>query len=269
MWAERTVVEYYTVGASRNQSAVKGQSSRKYTALSSESLYWQQNNTKRSYEYKNIKDLWGISEVPKTSRYIYVPFAPHKQQRVQPSGCISGLYCYAKQDRYGIPAPWTFQASCVILIRIAADMSFVFAHLRVVTKKNTRDKRKRREMASAAKSPRIDTGGQSGYVGVWRGQAWTGECCLVYIAHWEWKLHRSTRQKNIAHERFAEKRYCVGRDSSVDIATRYGLDGPGIESWWGRVFPHPSRTALGPTQPPIQWALGKAAGVWRWPLTPV
>jgi len=25
----------------------------------------------------------------------------------------------------------------------------------------------------------------------------------------------------------------VGRDTSVGIATRYGLDGPGIESWWG------------------------------------
>ena len=25
----------------------------------------------------------------------------------------------------------------------------------------------------------------------------------------------------------------VGRDSSVGIATRYGLDGPGIESRWG------------------------------------
>ena len=60
----------------------------------------------------------------------------------------------------------------------------------------------------------------------------------------------------------------VGRDSSVGIATRYGLDGPGIESRWGRDFPHPSRPALRPTQPPIQWvpglfAGGKAAGVWR------
>ena len=44
-----------------------------------------------------------------------------------------------------------------------------------------------------------------------------------------------------------------GRDSSVGIATRYGLDGPGIESWWGRDFPHPSRAALGPTQLPVQW----------------
>jgi hypothetical protein len=35
----------------------------------------------------------------------------------------------------------------------------------------------------------------------------------------------------------------VGRDS---IATRYGLGGPGIESRWGRDFPHPSRPSLGP-----------------------
>ena len=27
--------------------------------------------------------------------------------------------------------------------------------------------------------------------------------------------------------------YTMGRDSSVGIATRYGLDGPGIESLWG------------------------------------
>jgi len=60
----------------------------------------------------------------------------------------------------------------------------------------------------------------------------------------------------------------VGRDSSVSIATSYGLDGPGIESRWVRIFPHPSRSALGPTQPPIQWVPGlflggKAAGTWR------
>ena len=47
-----------------------------------------------------------------------------------------------------------------------------------------------------------------------------------------------------------------GRDSSVGIATRYGLDGPGIESRWERDFPHPSRPALWPTQPPVQWVPG-------------
>ena len=60
----------------------------------------------------------------------------------------------------------------------------------------------------------------------------------------------------------------VGRDSVVGIATRYGLDGPGIESRWGRDFPHLCRPALGLTQPPIQWVpglfpAGKAAGAWR------
>jgi len=38
---------------------------------------------------------------------------------------------------------------------------------------------------------------------------------------------------------------CRGRDSSDGIATCYGLDGPGIESRWGRNFLHPSRPALG------------------------
>ena len=55
----------------------------------------------------------------------------------------------------------------------------------------------------------------------------------------------------------------VGQDSSVDIATRYGLDGPVIESWLGRNFPHRSRPALGPTQPPVQWVAGLSQGVKR------
>ena len=46
-----------------------------------------------------------------------------------------------------------------------------------------------------------------------------------------------------------------GPDSSVGIATDYGLDGPGIETRWGRDFPHLSR----PTQPPVQWVPGRDA----------
>jgi len=46
------------------------------------------------------------------------------------------------------------------------------------------------------------------------------------------------------------------RDSSVGIANRYGLDGLGIESRWGRDFPHLSRLALGANQPPVQWVQG-------------
>ena len=67
--------------------------------------------------------------------------------------------------------------------------------------------------------------------------------------------------------------YNVGPDSSVGTTTRYGLDGPGIESHCGRDFPHSSRPALGPNQPPIKWVPrlcwgGKAAGAWRWTPTP-
>ena len=40
--------------------------------------------------------------------------------------------------------------------------------------------------------------------------------------------------------------YLGGRDSLVGIASRYGLDGTGIESRWGRDFPHPSRRSWGP-----------------------
>jgi len=52
----------------------------------------------------------------------------------------------------------------------------------------------------------------------------------------------------------------VGRDNVVGIATRYGLDGLGIESQWGRGVALPTRPALGPTQPPVQWASGYFRG---------
>jgi hypothetical protein len=68
----------------------------------------------------------------------------------------------------------------------------------------------------------------------------------------------------ILHQHYAVRE---GRVSVVGIATRYGLDGAGIESRWGRDFSQPSRPALESTQPPIQWVPGlfpggKAAGAW-------
>ena len=51
-----------------------------------------------------------------------------------------------------------------------------------------------------------------------------------------------------------------GRDCAVGIATRYGLNGQGIESQWGVSFSAPSRPVLGRTQPSIQWVPGLSRG---------
>ena len=54
-----------------------------------------------------------------------------------------------------------------------------------------------------------------------------------------------------------------GWDSSVATATRYGLDGPGIESRWGQDFSHPSRPALGAHPPSYTMGTGPFPGVKR------
>jgi len=61
---------------------------------------------------------------------------------------------------------------------------------------------------------------------------------------------------------------CVGQDNSVGIATRYGLDGPGIETrWGGEIFRTRSNRSGGP--PTLLYngyrvfSGGKAAGAWR------
>ena len=67
--------------------------------------------------------------------------------------------------------------------------------------------------------------------------------------------------------------FIIGLDSSVGIATRYGLDGLGIESRCGARFSVPCPTF--PGAHPVSYTMGttsfsggKAAGEWRWPPTP-
>ena len=69
--------------------------------------------------------------------------------------------------------------------------------------------------------------------------------------------------------KFTTKTYCkylftvVGRDGSVGVATRYGMDGPGIESWlWAR-FSATVQNGPGAHSAPIQWVPGLSWGVKR------
>jgi hypothetical protein len=84
------------------------------------------------------------------------------------------------------------------------------------------------------------------------------------------RLHGVTYKTSVTFNFCYYCKWCsvtMGRDSSVSIATRYVLEGLGIESRWRREFPHQSSPAPGPTQPSVQWVLdlfpgGKAAGAW-------
>ena len=59
----------------------------------------------------------------------------------------------------------------------------------------------------------------------------------------------------------------VGRDGVVGIATRYGLDGPGIESRWGEIFRTRPDQPWGPpsllySRYRLSFSGGKATGAW-------
>jgi hypothetical protein len=53
--------------------------------------------------------------------------------------------------------------------------------------------------------------------------------------------------------------HIVGLCSSVVIATGYGLEGLGSNPSGDEIF-RPSKPALGPTHPPVQWVAGLSRG---------
>jgi len=104
----------------------------------------------------------------------------------------------------------------------------------------------------------------------------TGTHLLSYMASYPkwpkysspvWKTHFIHLKKTILHQQF------VGQDISDGIATRYGLDGPGIESRLGGEILHSRPDCLwGPLNILYNgyrvFRGVKAAGTWRWTLTP-
>ena len=61
----------------------------------------------------------------------------------------------------------------------------------------------------------------------------------------------------------------LGRDCVVGIATRYGLDSPGIKSRWGARISAPVQTEPEALHSGCRvFTGGKAAEAWRWPPTP-
>jgi len=58
---------------------------------------------------------------------------------------------------------------------------------------------------------------------------------------------------------FGNELYMYGPGSSVGKVTDYGLDGPRSNPGGDEIF-RLSRPALGPTQPPVQWVLGRSRG---------
>jgi len=63
---------------------------------------------------------------------------------------------------------------------------------------------------------------------------------IVFHVHWNVKCVISTpfcyRTGDFSRVFIPPSMQLVGRDSSVGVATGYGLDGPGIESRWGEIF---------------------------------
>jgi hypothetical protein len=71
-------------------------------------------------------------------------------------------------------------------------------------------------------------------------------CCFIWWLDLDFSKDLSWVKRHYICSKHQAPFNRLGQDSSVGIATRYGLCGPGIESWWGRDFLPLSRLAPPP-----------------------
>jgi hypothetical protein len=94
----------------------------------------------------------------------------------------------------------------------------------------------------------------------WGGRVTSGICTETLLRQFFAEPKVATRRSCGIFLYFLFDDDSLGRDSLVGMVTRYRLDGPGIESRWGRDFPHVCSPALRPTEPPVQWVAGFSRG---------
>jgi hypothetical protein len=93
---------------------------------------------------------------------------------------------------------------------------------------------------------------------------WASQCLLQCVFFWSvCLLHTTfsgTMKQSQLPTRISEIALNTNKTNSLFESTDYGLDGPGIESRWGRDFSYMSRPVQGPTHPPVQWVPGLSRG---------